>query len=259
MTDRIPDYLCCPSCKGDLMYSGKNDSQSSSGGIFCTICNRQYSWHEYYIDFLDEKGLIHRSRQEKIVRTVYAKFYTPMTNFMFLFCGGVKNARKEVLNNLEIKDNDNVLETGIGTGDNIPMLRSKAKNLRIFGIDIQTQMMIHCSRNIRKWDENIELFRADAEDLPFRDEIFDSVFHLGAFNLFNNKQKAVNEMIRVAKPGTRIVIADESEKGNKIFNRINGTRSEFISPETFVPAKMNNITFKTIWKGYGYVLAFTKP
>ncbi len=51
-------------------------------------------------------------------------------------------------------------------------------------------------------------------------------------------------MIRVAKHGTRIVIADESEKGNRIFNRINGTRVEFISPDTFVPGKMNNINLK---------------
>lgn len=193
------------------------------------------------------------------MRSVYAKFYTPATNFMFLFCGGVRSARKEVVDQLEIHDNDTILETGIGPGDNIPMLRKKAKNLKIFGIDIQKQMMIHCSGNMKRWKDTIYLFRADAEQLPFRDRLFDVVFHLGAFNMFSNKQKAVDEMIRVAKPGTRIVIADESEKGNKIFNRINGTKIEFISPDTFVPGNMLNISLKTIWKGYGYVLAFTKP
>lgn len=253
------DLLCCPCCKGPLINPDQNNSSDTYTGYLCNNCNNKYIEYENYVDFLGDKGIIHNSRREKIVRTVYARFYTPMTNFMFLFCGGVKNARKEVIDQLEIKDNDHILETGMGPGDNFPLIRSKAENLKITGIDIQVQMMIHCTNNLQKWNDTALLFRADAEQLPFRDEAFDVVFHLGAFNMFSNKQNAVNEMIRVAKHGTRIVIADESEKGNRIFNRINGTRVEFISPDTFVPGKMNNINLKTIWKGFGFLLAFTKP
>jgi len=259
MKDLNYDFLCCPACKGDLEFSDQSAVPGNLPSLFCNKCNNNYIIYENYPDFLGDKGLFHKSRREKIVRSVYAKFYTPVTNFMFLFCGGAGRARKEVIDELEIHDNDTVLETGIGPGENIPFLRKKANDLIISGIDIQKQMMIHCSDNMKKWKENIRLFRADAEELPFRDGHFDVVFHLGAFNMFSDKQKAVNEMIRVAKSGSRIVIADESEKGNKIFNRINGTRVEFIPPETFVPGDMENVALKTIWKGFGYVLSFTKP
>jgi ubiquinone/menaquinone biosynthesis C-methylase UbiE len=178
---------------------------------------------------------------------------------MFLFLGGARNAREEVLSLLGLRDNAVVLETGMGPGDNFPLMNLKAGNIKIFAIDIQKQMLIHSMRNIRKWQIDAELFRADAEELPFRDEMFDVVFHLGAFNLFANKKKALDEMIRVAKPGSRIVIADESEKGNRIFNLITGTRVDFALPVDLVPEDMQNLIVRTIWKGYGYVIAFTKP
>ncbi len=47
-----------------------------------------------------------------------------------------------MIDQLEIKDNDHILETGMGPGDNFPLIRSKAENLKITGIDIQVQMMI---------------------------------------------------------------------------------------------------------------------
>lgn len=38
------------------------------------------------------------------------------------------------------------------------------------------------------------------------------VFHIGGINFFNDKGKAVVEMIRVAKPGAKIYVGDEKKK-----------------------------------------------
>ena len=51
---------------------------------------------------------------------------------------------------------------------------------------------------------------ACAEDLPFADNSFDIVYHIGGINFFNDKAKAMQEMLRVAKPGTKLLIADET-------------------------------------------------
>jgi ubiquinone/menaquinone biosynthesis C-methylase UbiE/uncharacterized protein YbaR (Trm112 family) len=252
-------FLCCPICKGILDIPDLLISTGTLPYLSCTKCSLTYSLNNGYADFCGDKEIIHKSRWEKAIRTLYAKFYTASTNFMFLFLGGARNAREEVLCLLDLKDNNLVLETGMGPGDNFPLMTAKAKNIKIFAIDIQKQMLIHCLRNIRKWNVDAELFRADAEDLPFRDKMFDVVFHLGAFNLFSNKKKALDEMIRVAKPGARIVIADESEKGNKLFNLITGTKIHFSLPVDLVPEEMERLTVRIIWKGYGYVIAFTKP
>jgi ubiquinone/menaquinone biosynthesis C-methylase UbiE len=253
------NFICCPACKGVLEYSDLPASSGVSPVIHCTNCSLEYSSNNGYPDFLGDRELPHKSKWEKTIKDLYARYYTATTDFMFFFLGGAKNAREEVLSLLDLTDDAIILETGMGPGDNFPLMHRKARNIKIFAIDIQKQMLTHCMRNIREWKIDAELFRADAEELPFRNELFDVVFHLGAFNLFDNKKKALDEMIRVAKPGARIVIADESEKGNKIFNMITGTKIDFVLPVDLVPESMQNMIVRTIWKSYGYVIAFTKP
>jgi len=260
MTKSIIEFLCCPKCKADLKTDKNLDPDGTlKENLFCPSCNRQYKNNEGFYDFLDEKGLVYTSKREKIIRSIYAKTYTPVTNFMFLFCGGVKSSRNEVLNNLNLKNGSVILETGMGAGENYLWMNNHAKNLRFFGIDIQKQMMVKSIRNLNRWKINADLFRADAQDLPFRDEMFDVVFHLGAINLFDDKRKAINEMIRVAKPGTKIIIADETEKAGKLFKIFTGSDVKNDPPIDLIPDGMVNINLKIIWKGFGYLIEFMKP
>lgn len=254
------EIICCPTCKETISVSDHSgETGYKPDGMNCSVCNKQYSTAEGFIDFLGKKGLTHSSDREKIIRSIYAKIYTPATNFMFLFCGGVNNARREVLSRLEIRDNDLILETGMGAGENLLWISKMAKNLTIYAIDIQKQMMEHCRRNLKKWNLKAEIYRADAEELPFRDEKFDVVFHLGAINLFANKRKAIDEMIRVAKPGTKVIIADETEKAGRLFNYFTGSKDKIVPPLDLIPSGMLDIQFEIIWKGYGYVISFIKP
>ena len=254
------DVLCCPSCKEALSQLDERISDSNSSDEYiCTRCYKKFLNSDGYTDFLGDKGLGYSSKREKIVRAVYAKFYTPVTNFMFLLCGGVKSARWEVLSRLEIKNGDIVLETGMGAGENFLWMNRMADNLTLYGIDIQKQMMIHCMKNLNRWNIKGEIYRADAEELPFRDERFDVVFHLGAINLFPDKRKALAEMIRVAKSGTKIVIADETQKAGKLFNLFTGSDDEIIPPVDLIPKEMLNMKYEIIWRGYGYIISFVKP
>jgi ubiquinone/menaquinone biosynthesis C-methylase UbiE len=117
-------------------------------------------------------------------------------------------------------------------------------------------MMVNCTRNLSLWGIRAGIVRADAVQVPFRDNTFDVVFHLGAINLFSDKKRAIEEMIRVAKPGTHIVIADETEKAGKLFNLFTGPAEKIIPPVDLVPETMQNISLETIWRGYGYVIEF---
>ncbi len=251
------ELLCCPLCKGNLE---SNTSKGPDGRIeerlVCPSCLNNYQSSDGYHDFLDDDGLVFRSRREKLVRSVYAKVYTPVTDFMFLFCGGAKNARDQVMSRLQLRDGVSVLETGMGYGENFLWLSRHAANLNLYGVDIQKEMMVNCARNLLRWKISAEIVRANAQALPFRDGIFDVVFHLGAINLFDDKKKAIEEMIRVAKPGTHIVIADETEKAGRMFNWFTGPAERIVPPVDLVPSDMQNITIETIWRGYGYVIEF---
>ncbi len=102
---------------------------------------------------------------------------------------------------------------------------------------------------------------------PFRDAIFDAVFHVGGINFFNDRARAIAEMIRVAKPGTKIVIVDETEKVVKdVYEKTPLTRRYFekretavTSPVDLVPRTMLDTTSKEIGGGRLYCLSFRKP
>lgn len=260
----IPDkhlrVLRCPACYSALdIQKVYGSERGPSFQLVCLECGNEYPFRLGYPYFLDGRILQHPGRWIRIVRSVYSKVYTPATNLMFVLCGGASAARYEVLERLAIKPGDRVLETGIGAGDNLPFIFEMFEPGEYFGMDIQHQMLKLCRRNLLKWKMEAYLCHADAENLPYSDESFDSVFHLGAINLFTDKKRAIDEMIRVARSGTKIVIADESEKANRLLTLVMGKQETVAPPVDLVPSEMEDIQLHDIWKGYGYLIEFRKP
>jgi len=116
-----------------------------------------------------------------------------------------------MMSKLEWKNNISVLCVSIGTGKDLEFIPQNIdlKSLTICGIDISMGMLKKCKK---KFGEKLELslLRCCAEDLPFDDNSFDIVFHVGGINFFSDKQQAINEMIRVAKENSKLLIADET-------------------------------------------------
>lgn len=66
-------------------------------------------------------------------------------------------------------------------------------------MDISKGTLAYAETKIkRKRWKNIELQRANASHLPYKDDIFDAVMHVGGINTFGEKKRALHEMIRVA-------------------------------------------------------------
>jgi len=90
---------------------------------------------------------------------------------------------------------------------------------------------------------------------------------VGGINFFNDKKAAIDEMIRVARPGTRILIADESEKGARGYEKFipgfkksfSGQRAAIVAPVDLVPKTMLETRLFDVWKGWLYCLEFRKP
>ncbi|HEY8479185.1 MAG TPA: methyltransferase domain-containing protein [Spirillospora sp.] len=55
-------------------------------------------------------------------------------------------------------------------------------------------------------DPDVCYVRADASDLPFRDEVFDAVCCFGALYLFEDPWAALDDMIRVLRSGGRLIV-----------------------------------------------------
>lgn len=165
---------------------------------------------------------------------------------------------------LEAKPGDRVLETSVGTGLNLTYLPEGA---RLSGLDLSAEMLAGCRGNLRRWGLEADLYLGNAEALPFADSSFDVVFHVGGISFFNDQGKAIREMIRVARPGSLLLISDETEEyPQKTYEKIPITSRYFKNrkkavtiPVDLVPAEMEEIQVKMIKGGLFYALTFRKP
>ena len=73
-------------------------------------------------------------------------------------------------------------------------------------------------------------------------------------------------MIRVARPGTKIAIADEKEVAAQSLDWLPGfgrlfekKREAVTTPVDLVPATMQEIKAESIWRGTGWMVEFRKP
>jgi ubiquinone/menaquinone biosynthesis C-methylase UbiE len=168
---------------------------------------------------------------------------------------------------LEVHPGNTVLETSIGTGLNFKYL---PRDIHRFGLDLSPEMLAACQQNMRRWNMDAELFLGNAEALPFADSSFDVVFHVGGINFFSDRAAAIHEMIRVAKPGSLLLIADETEEHVKdSYENIPITREYFkgrtdsvAAPIDLVPPGMEDIHLRVLeiaGKKRFYALTFRKP
>jgi ubiquinone/menaquinone biosynthesis C-methylase UbiE len=264
------ELLCCPDCHAALsLRDERGDETIDVGDLFCPRCERSFSIRNgiaHFISPQEPERLDHRiARFYDWFSHVYALF----TKAAFLPFGGERRARKEVLDRLEL-NGGRILEVSIGSGGNLPYLFESPRVGEVYGLDISAGQLVRCSGFVAKRGWSVDLFLGTAEALPFKSESFDNVFHIGGINFFSEKKKAIDEMIRVARPGSRIVIADESERIARLITRIPGFSRSFQGkkvdtsvPVDLVPGTMEETLVDGIWKAHGqyhgYCLEFRKP
>lgn len=170
--------------------------------------------------------------------------------------------RKDLLSDLLVRPGDTVLETSIGAGANIPPLTPLAQ---YYGVDISMGMLKACRKYSLIKPYDLRLIQANAEYLPFRNETFDVVFHFGGINFFNDIPRAINEMIRVAKPGALILIGDETQEHvDSWYCKIPFVKNYYqhmqpiSQPLEYIPKGMLNLKVSYKWDDSMYVITFNK-
>jgi demethylmenaquinone methyltransferase/2-methoxy-6-polyprenyl-1,4-benzoquinol methylase len=66
---------------------------------------------------------------------------------------------------------------------------------------------------------NIEFVQADAQDLPFPDDSFDCVTIAFGLRNVTDKDRALRSMLRILKPGGRLLVLEFSKPGNPLLSR----------------------------------------
>lgn len=122
---------------------------------------------------------------------------------------------KTLLEEIDSTDARSVLEVGCGEGANIYNLRNKAKVF--FGVDLSYEKLKFAKVMIGQ--ENF--ICADASDLPFKNNCFELVFCKDVLHHVRNKNRMVEEMIRVCSPSGKIIVIESN--GRNFFWFLFGT------------------------------------
>jgi ubiquinone/menaquinone biosynthesis C-methylase UbiE len=115
--------------------------------------------------------------------------------------GGVA-ATEQLMELCHVGAGQYILDVGCGAGVT-PCFIAKRYGCRVVGVDI-SEGMIARSRERAKREgvaDRVEFRVADAQDLPFEDDLFDAVITESVTAFPEDKQRAVCEYARVTKPG----------------------------------------------------------
>lgn len=106
---------------------------------------------------------------------------------------------------LEAVDGSTVLDVGCGPGTLTARIGELVQpSGLVVGLDVSEPMLtraVHATAS-----ENVGYVRVDASRPPFEDETFDAVFSSAALQLFEDPFAALDELLRVLRPGGQLVI-----------------------------------------------------
>lgn len=108
-----------------------------------------------------------------------------------------------------------ILDLAAGTGASSVALTSRGA--RVVAADFSPGMIAE-GRRRHGGIPNLSFVQADATALPFGDDEFDTVTISFGLRNVNDPKKALRELLRVTKPGGRLVICEFSHPPSKAFN-----------------------------------------
>jgi phosphatidylethanolamine/phosphatidyl-N-methylethanolamine N-methyltransferase len=142
----------------------------------------------------------------------YAKVYD------FYFGAVFQPGRKAVVDKINWRAGDRVLEVGVGTGLSLPLYPSFVK---VTGIDISAEMLARAhARCAREGLANVRLNLMDAENMQFADDAFDKVIAMYVASCVPNPTALVDEMRRVCKPSGELIIVNHFQSDNPVIGRV---------------------------------------
>lgn len=187
--------LQCPACGAGALASSEGLLRCGRGHAFPVV--------DGIPRLVDPPDLVYRFED--------ASTYDALMDFVArLLRADEAAARRRAIASLGLGPGARVLEIGCGPGNNFSYLfEALGESGELFAGDV-SPTMIEAARTRPVADpDRRHLFLLNGMRLPFVDRAFDAVLQIGTLNRFPDIRAALAEMVRVTRPGGRIVVSDE--------------------------------------------------
>jgi demethylmenaquinone methyltransferase / 2-methoxy-6-polyprenyl-1,4-benzoquinol methylase len=130
----------------------------------------------------------------------------------FLSLGIDKLWRKKAVKMLRPINPKRILDIATGTGD-FALESLSLKPTQVVGLDISSGMLEHGRVKMKKKgvDHIITMQQGDSEEIPYEDNYFDGLTVGFGVRNFENLEKGLGEMLRVVRPGGKLIILEFSK------------------------------------------------
>jgi phosphatidylethanolamine/phosphatidyl-N-methylethanolamine N-methyltransferase len=149
-----------------------------------------------------------------------SRVYSDLARFYDFFFGRAFVDREhEVIESLNIRPGNRVLEVGVGTGIALDAYPPYAN---VIAIDPSADMLERAKKRVTEnsW-KHIEVRLGDALNLDFPDNSFDYVTSFHVLTVVPDPYRMLSEMVRVCKPGGRLAITTHFQSSNPVIAAIN--------------------------------------
>ncbi len=158
-----------------------------------------------------------------------------------------------------------LLDVSTGTGNSLLRHGWTKIKAELTGFDLSETMLRQLQTTAKYQNIQIDLVIGDATRLPFANESFDVVTNYGAINGYTNIELALDEMVRVLKPGGYGVFLDE-----QLYDKATWIERQYFSkvlsshnlihhcPSEFLPKEIKDVTVHQVYEFY-YLCIFRKP
>jgi len=140
--------------------------------------------------------------------------------------------RKRAIRELLEISPGHILDVATGTGDVAILLEKYLHPAHITGIDISEGMLEIGARKLAKLKLNnkIALQRGDSEAIKFPDDTFEAVIVAFGVRNFEHLEQGLREMLRVLKPGGKLVVLEFSKPRQSGFRSIYNFYLKLVAP-----------------------------
>ena len=141
--------------------------------------------------------------------------------------------RKKAILQLKNDKPKQILDVATGTCDMAIISYKLLRPEKITGIDISGEMLKVGRKKIEKegLTSVIELQTGDSETINFADNSFDAVTVAFGVRNFENLESGLKEMLRVLKPGGKLIVLEFSRPRTKIFRSLYNLYMSIVAPE----------------------------
>lgn len=140
--------------------------------------------------------------------------------------------RRKAIRELKAAMPQQILDVATGTGDFAFESISILKPKQIIGVDISAGMLEIADKKIkeRKLNHIFSVQLGDSEGLNFPDNSFDAITVAFGVRNYENLEKGLSDMLRVLKPGGKVVILEFSKPRNFPIKQLYGFYFKYITP-----------------------------